>query len=222
MTTREIWITGMGAVTAAGAGLDPLRKMLTAGTSGVRALPELDQLAGGRAPNPATPHNARRLDRSARLFLAAATEAWHNAGLDVDAIDLARCGVIEGSSLGPMAELLETYKEQLASSRARVRPSALIRFMTGAGSAAFSQERNIRGPVLHVSAGSVSATCAIGEAYQKISAGLADIMIAGGAECPLQQDVVNNFRAAGVITDTDECRPFDTRRTCVDVRKRVV
>ncbi len=213
MMAREVWITGMGAVTAAGVGLAPLYDMLRQGTTGVRRIPELGGLPGARAPDPPIPRSARRLDRSARLFLLAAVEAWHGAGLDDAAIDLTRCGVIEGSSLGPMAELLETHREQLANPCARIRPSALIRFMTGAGGAAFSQQREIQGPVLHVSAGSVSATCAIGEAFQKISAGLADVIIAGGAECPLQTDVVNNFRAAGVVTDTDSCRPFDARRS---------
>lgn len=213
MMTHEVWITGMGAVTAAGVGLDPLSTMLHDGTSGVRRAPDLGSLPVGRAPDPSIPRAARRLDRSARFFLTAALEAWQNAGLEDEPVNATRCGVIEGSSLGPIAELLDAYREQLAEPGAWIRPTALIRFMTGAGGAAFSQLQDLHGPVLHVSAGSVSAVCAIGEAFQKISAGLVDLMVTGGAECPLQADVVNNFRAAGVITRDGVCRPFDARRS---------
>ncbi len=212
MSPREVWITGMGAVTAAGAGLDPLNRLMRGGTSSVQANPELDGLRVGRAPQTPTPAKQRKLDRSACLFFLAAEEAWRSARVDDASLDLARCGVIEGSSLGPMADLLQTHSVQLSKEARRARPSALVRFMTGAGGAAFAQEHSLSGTVLHVSAGSVSATCAIGEGYQKISAGIADLVVAGGAECPLHPDIVSNFRAAGVITE-DACRPFDARRS---------
>ncbi len=212
MTGREVWITGLGAVSAVGVGLGPMRAALRDGATGVECDAELDE-AVGRVPNLPVDRRARRLDRTAKMFLAAALEAWSHAGLTDAALDRTRCGVIEGSSLGPMAELLETHRNLVLEPRARVGPTALIRFMTGAGGAAFSQHREIKGPVFHVSAGSVSATWAIGEAYHKIATGLADVVVAGGAESPLQSEVVRNFRAAGVLTDEAVCRPFDRRRS---------
>ena len=88
--------------------------------------------------------------------------------------------------------------------------------MPGAGGAAFAQTVGLGGPVLHLSAGSVSGTCAIGEAVQKISAGLADVVVAGGGEAPLQADVVEDLQVAGILAPSRSgeppCLPFDARR----------
>ena len=223
MSERAVWVTGLGAVTAAGVGTAPLRDALREGRSGVRPQPELDGLPAARAPDP--PLDAprgrgrvgtRHLERSAALFLAAAEEAWRDAALGDDVPDPNRYGVIEGSSLGPLADILETLRARLAGKDGAVRPTGLVRFMTGAGGAALAHRHGLRGPVLHVSAGSVAAACAIGEAFQKIRSGEADVVIAGGAECPLQHDVIEHFRVAGILAALDDggeaCRPFDVRR----------
>ena len=217
MSGRMVWVTGLGAVTGAGVGTAPLLDALRAGRSSVRPVAELDGLPAARAPDPPRDRRARHLERSAALFLAAAEEAWHDAALGDEVPDPARYGVIEGSSLGPLADVLETLRARLATGDVALRPSGLVRFMTGAGGAALAHCHRLRGPVLHVSAGSVSAACAIGEAFQKIAAGLADVVVAGGAECPLQRDVIEHFRLAGILaTPVDgesACRPFDERRT---------
>jgi 3-oxoacyl-[acyl-carrier-protein] synthase II len=216
MSGRMVWVTGLGAVTGAGVGAAPLLDALRAGWSGVRPLPELDGLPAVPAPDPPRARRARYLERSAALFLAAAEEAWRDAGLGEEVPDPARYGVIEGSSLGPLADALDTLRARLATGDGVLRPSGLVRFMTGAGGAALAHCHRLRGPVLHVSAGSVSAACAIGEAFQKIAAGLADVVVAGGAECPLQRDVIEHFRLAGILATPVNgevaCRPFDARR----------
>jgi 3-oxoacyl-[acyl-carrier-protein] synthase II len=112
-----------------------------------------------------------------------------------------------------MADLLDAHAACAATG-----PSArgILTFMTGAGGAAFAQERGFHGSVLHVSAGSVSAACAVGEACGKIASGEADLAVAGGAECPLHPDVVDTFAAAGILAGArggdPSCRPFDARR----------
>jgi len=216
MSGRVVWVTGLGAVTGAGVGAAPLLDALRAGRSCVRPLPELDGLPAAPAPDPPRDRRARHLERSAALFLAAAQEAWRDAGLGDDGAavsDAARCGVIEGSSLGPLGDALETLRARLATGDGAPRATGLVRFMTGAGGAALAHCHRLRGPVLHVSAGSVSAACAMGEAFQKIAAGLADVVVAGGAECPLQRDVVEHFRLAGILAAESPCRPFDVRRS---------
>jgi 3-oxoacyl-[acyl-carrier-protein] synthase II len=174
-------------------------------------------MLGGRCPDPPRQRGARHLDRSAGLFLAAAEEAWRDAGLPDTVADADRFAVIEGSSLGPLADTLDALRSHLAAGgEGAFKPTGLIRFLTGAGGASLAHLHRLTGPVLHVAAGSVSAACAIGEGVAKIAARLADVVIAGGAECPLQQDVVGHFRSAGILTDPSRgdgaCRPFDIRR----------
>ena len=215
---REIWITGLGANTAAGAGTGPLLELLLAGDSAVHPQSDLGGLPAGRAPDPPNAPVTRRLDRSAALFFAAAEEAWQDAGLPPDAIALERCGLIEGSCLGPLGDALSALRARVAENgKATTRPTGLLRFMTGGGGAAFAHSHRLRGPVLHVSAGSVSSSCAVGEGLEKIAAGFLDLVVVGGAECPLQPDVIEYFRAAGILAAPRNgdpfCCPFDARRS---------
>ena len=215
--SRAVWITGIGAVSAAGVGAPALGEMLVKSQSGVRTLPELGCITAGQATTPARHPASRRLDRTASLFLAAGEEALRDAGLDNEQLHSSRCGVLEGSSLGPLADLLTDYAEQLTRPHARGRPPGrLVRYMSGAGGATLAQLHGVRGPVFHLSAGSVSSACAIGEAFQKISSGILDVVIAGGAECPLHREIVASFRSAGILSEPDcgvsHCRPFDRRR----------
>src|SRR5207247_9936087 len=122
--------------------------------------PGLDGRPAAPAPDPPRDRRARHLERSAALFLAAAQEAWRDAGLGDEGAavsDPARWGVIEGSSLGPLADALETLRARLATGDAAPRPSGLLRFMTGAGGAALAHCPRRRGPVPHVSAVRVTA-----------------------------------------------------------------
>lgn len=212
-----VCITGLGAVTASGMGAPALRDAMLRMQSGVAPCPALHGAAGAVAPALERTAATRRLDRSAALFFAAAEEGWRDAGLDDAAIDRDRCAVIEGSSLGPMTDLLTTHRARLAEGeRWRAKPSGLVRFMPGAGGSAFGQTHDLHGLVYHLSAGSVSATLAIAEAFHKVTSGAASWAVAGGAECPLDADVADNFRAAGLLASDrgcGTCRPFDRRRS---------
>ncbi|MFO7586758.1 MAG: beta-ketoacyl synthase N-terminal-like domain-containing protein [Gemmatimonadota bacterium] len=228
MTGEGVWVTGVGAISAAGLGAPALLDALAAGRGGIRpASPDADGPGpAGRPPLPAAPcpdpprdPETRRLDRTAALFHAAAVEAWEDAGLPDAAPEPARAGVFEGSSLGPMAGLLDEARAAAAARsegapgrERRPRPSALLRYLIGAGGALFAQRRGIDGPVLHLSAASVSGACAIGEAAEAIRSGRLDVAVAGAAECPLQSAISDAFEAAGILSPRD-CRPFDARRS---------
>lgn len=207
---REVWVTGIGAVSAAGLGAPALEEMLIAEGSGVT--PGDGTPPAARCPTPPRSPATRRLDRSGKLFFSAGIEAWGDAGLRAGSWHRDRAIVIEGSSIGPMGEMLEA-----AHGPRWPTPGGLIRFMIGAGGATLAQTLGIEGGALHVSAASVSAACAIGEGYLKVAAGLADLALVGGAECPLHPAIVEGFRAAGVLAPADEglpgCRPFDASRS---------
>ena len=207
---RDVWITGIGAVTGAGLGAAALDDLLLAGRSAVTVGEGTGEPAA-RSPTPLRTPATRRLDRSGLLFFTAGAEAWADAGLRTGAWRRDRTIVIEGSSVGPMGEMLEAAAGPLWPS-----PTGLIRFMIGAGGATLAQALGIEGGALHVSAASVSAACAIGEGYLKVAAGLVDLALVGGSECPLHPAIVAGFRAAGVLAPTDErlpaCRPFASDR----------
>lgn len=218
-TEPEVWITGVGAVTAAGPDAAALRTALLEGRPALRPHERLQGLWAGSAPMPAPSRESRRLDRAGARFLAAAREAWEGAGLLATPPTPERTGVAEGSSLGPTAELLEAA-ERAFGARRRPRAGVLVRCMAGAGGAAFAQMHGLSGPALYTSLGSVSAMVALGEATWWIRTGRADVVLAGGADCPLHPAVVEQFRIAGILSEDREsgrpCRPFDSGRigTC--------
>ena len=218
MNARRVVITGVGAVSPAGIGAPALLELVTSGRSAVQPQPQLDGLPAGAAPDLPPDRRTRRLDRAARLFAAAGEEAWRDAGLAEVAEDGGRFALIEGSSLGGLADMLDEHRQYVERHDDRPPgPAALVRYMAGAGGAFLAQQHGIHGPVFHLSAGSVSAMVAIGEAWLKVACGAADVALAGGGDCTLQRDVAAAFRASGILAHaagaSAECRPFDRRRS---------
>lgn len=215
-SNADIWITGLGAHTAAGSGIAALAAALERDASLAAPCDALGDRWVARAPDPDVGRMARRLDRSSALFLAAAREAWAGASLESTALDPDRIAVIDGSSLGPTSDLLSTERRRVESGGSeRLRPSELVRMMFGMGGAAFAQEIGARGPVFALSAGSVSGTLAVIEGYWKLRTGQVDVVVAGGADAPLDADVVGVFEASGILAPASvdlPCRPFDAWR----------
>jgi 3-oxoacyl-(acyl-carrier-protein) synthase len=208
---REVWVTGLGTMSAAGVDAAALYRTMLA----ERCALTRDAGAGrwlGRAPDPPRAGDLRRLDRAARLFYISASEAWGSAGLHHAPPDPNRVAVLEGSSLGPLSDVLATMRNGQP-----VNPSTLIRCMTGAGGVQFGQSRGITGPVLHLSSGSVSAACAIADGWARIRRGEQDVVVAGGAECPLAEEIVTAFGSAAILAPAEAaesgCRPFDAHRS---------
>ena len=208
---REVWITGIGAVTPAGRGTCCLRALLRESRSALRADPCFGGVQVGRVEGHVA-RESRHLDPSARLFFDAAEEAWHDAGLDARG---PRVTVIEGSSLGPLPDVIESIRNRLDRDGAIVaHPLDVVRFMPGAGGAAFAQLHRLTDSPYQVSAGSISSALAVAQAFERIAYGQSDIAIAGGAEAPVQRLVVEAFLRAGVqAAPGDRCLPFDERRS---------
>lgn len=218
MNAIRVAITGVGAVTAAGPGAPRLLELVLEGGSAIRPDAALGDLPTAAAPDPPPDRRTRRLDRAARLFVAAGEEAWADAGLPAAPPDGERYAVIEGSSLGPLGEMLTEHQAFLErGGTEKPSPLTLIRYTPGAGGSLLAHEHRVHGPVYYLSAGSVSTTLAIGEAYLKVASGMVDVALTGGAECPLQREVAAAFLASGILAKDNgtpaACRPFDVHRS---------
>jgi 3-oxoacyl-[acyl-carrier-protein] synthase II len=214
---REVWITGVGAITGLGPTARHLIDGLRAECSAMADDEALKGMPAARAPALLPVAHTRRLDRCASLFFSAAAEAWESAGLAEKPEDADRFGVVEGSSLGHISDLLAEHRAMMEGRAcAHVHPESVVKFMTGAGGSQFALVHGIRGPVMSVSAGSVSGTCAIGEALHTVMRGEQEVMVAGGAESPLAWEVVEAFRRSGVLAGGakpgSRSRPFDQER----------
>ncbi|MGD9765213.1 MAG: beta-ketoacyl synthase [Candidatus Binatia bacterium] len=211
-------LTGCGAVSPFGAGVDAFWDGLLSGRSAlapVRGFETADlapALACEVPPGSVTAWldgaEIARLERIEQYALAAAREALADAGLDLARLDRASVAVVMGTTLGAMS-IGEDYL------RARCDGSAfaarrLLRMPYAATATRLARALGVRGPVMSPSVACASGTHAVGLARELIQLGHAEVVIAGGAEA-LCHFVVAGFNALKATTST-AVRPFDVRR----------
>lgn len=210
MSSRA-FLTGCGAVSPFGAGVETLWTALRAGRSAVAALrgivvDGLDGVLAAEVPPAAVADDGReRIDRFAH---AAALEALGDAGLRLADCDRTRVAVVVGTTLGAMP-----IGERYLRARHAGAPFAARRLLGhpyAATATNLARALGTRGPVLSPSIACASGTHALGLARDLILHDHADVVLAGGAEA-LCEFVLAGFACLRATTAT-AVRPFDARR----------
>jgi len=160
---------------------------------------------------------ARRMDRFAQFSVAAAKQAVEDAGLRLEDEDRDRCGVFVGAALGGGAFAEEQHTIFLREGLRRVRPTLALAVFSGSASCNIAIAHGLTGPTSANSDSCSSGPIAIGFAFRWIKAGQADLMLAGGVECPVSPLIFGSFdliRAMSTRNDDPSraCRPFDRDR----------
>ncbi len=211
---RRVAVTGLGAVTALGAGVNALSDGLRQGRSGVRPVTLFDTEGfrtnlAAQAPDPAPPIDGKLLENHSRpdLFgLQAAFEAVKHAGLTDDA--MAGAALVFGTGTGG-AGITEVYYRRY---RAEEHPPAsmLVAHQPASVTDLTARHLGIRGPRTTIMTACSSSATAVGYAADRIRLGHVKVALAGGAEglCRLTYAGFNCLRA----TAPDPCRPFDVER----------
>lgn len=148
-------------------------------------------------------------DRVTQYALVAGAEAVAMAGLP-DGLGV-RGGVILGTAAGGIQTWEDSYRAVFAEGRNRVSPLVVPRLMLNAPASHLSIRHGLTGPVLAVSSACASANHAMGLALQQIRAGVADVMLTGGAEAMLCFGGVKAWEGLRVLAP-DACRPFSLGR----------
>lgn len=149
------------------------------------------------------------LDPVSQYALAAGAEAVAMAGLPPGLG--AQGGVILGTAAGGIQTWEDSYRAVFAEGRNRVSPLVVPRLMHNAPASHLSIRHGLTGPVLAVSSACASANHAMGLAFQQIRAGVADVMLTGGAEAMLCFGGVKAWEGLRVLAP-DACRPFSLGR----------
>ncbi|HLN13443.1 MAG TPA: beta-ketoacyl-[acyl-carrier-protein] synthase family protein [bacterium] len=235
---RRVVITGMGAVTSLGAGVERNWDAILAGKSGVGQIRQfksddfpvhigsevdLEQLTIPDVGDVLRPFATR----SVKLGVWALDEAWRDAGLGETEYDPWRAGLIVGASNFPVidegayswpTEALHegSYKEQYLAI-CRKMPELLAQRDIGMVSTLLAGRHLLHGPCMTVQSACASATQAIGEALHMIRRGDTDLMVAGGADSMLSAVCVTGFTLLSVASPfqgdpAKACRPFDRKR----------
>jgi len=223
----DISITGYGAVSPFGHGVDVLWDALVAGRSGVRGLDRSGSLweqvpirigadAALDADGALGRVRANRLDRSQQLALVAAEEAWADAGApDVEGDRLA---VVVGTGIGGVETLLDAHDVLGASGARRVSPRTVPMLMANGAAAQISIAHGARAGAYTTVSACASGAEAIAMAARLIVTGEADVVIAGGTEAAVTPVTMASFAQSQALAkpgDDDPAtlsRPFDVSR----------
>ena len=161
--------------------------------------------------------DSRRLSRFLQFTVAATDMAIADSGLELDAVDRERAGVLIGSGIGGLDVLGEQHRRQIDGGPGRVSPFLVPYMIPDMASGYVSIRHGLKGPNSCVVTACSTGANAIGDASHVIRRGEADIMIAGGAEAPITEIGLAGFCAARALsTRNDEperaSRPFDLNR----------
>ena len=227
---RRVVITGYGALTDLGHSAATTWEAMKAGQSGIAHIqhPDFDQykdwaveIAGQVSDwDPASvidKKEARRLDRSAQLGLAAAIEAVKHSGWDPSSGDPTRHGVVVGSGIGGIYAIEQSVMTLREKGPSRINPFTVPKLMVNAITGNIAIQFNMQGPASAHATACASSGHAIGDAMSYIRSGKADVMIAGGSEAAVTPLCIGAFMTMKALsTRNDEptraSRPFDKDR----------
>jgi 3-oxoacyl-[acyl-carrier-protein] synthase II len=224
---KRVVITGLGAVTSLGIGVQKYWKNLLAGESGIHTItlfnPEnVDSKIAGeiRDFDPADfmdKNIARRNDRYTQFAIVAADEAVRDSGIDLEKEDRYRVGVIIGSGIGGLQTLIDQHDLFLQRGAKRVSPFLIPNMIANMAAGVVSIRFNVNGPNMCAVTACASANHSIGEAMRYIERGEADVMICGGAEAPIVELGVAGFVSMKAVSERNDepekaSRPFDKDR----------
>ncbi|MGB0127118.1 MAG: beta-ketoacyl-[acyl-carrier-protein] synthase family protein [Rhodocyclaceae bacterium] len=229
MGDRRVAITGLGVVSPVGTDAGELFAGVLSGNScislhGMDDPPRVLSIPAAVCTHfdadAALGHSlAGTMDRYCQLGVSAAFDAWRHAGFPRDkSTELPDVGIAWGTALGGTLAYERGYRELWQKGRDRVHPLSVVLGMNNAASAHISIELALGGPSLTYSMACASAAAAIGEAFHKVRAGAAKVMLAGGSDAPLAYGVVRAWEALRVLAPADAdnapyaCRPFHAQR----------
>ena len=192
---RRVVVTGLGVVASIGHDVPAFWTSLIAGRSGIDRVTHFDPAqfssqigAEVRDWDPALymdPKEARRNDRYTQFAFIAARQAARDAGLEMGREDGDRVGVIIGSGIGGM-ETIETQHDILRERGPRkVSPFMIPALISNMAGGLVAMDLGARGPNFGVVSACATSTHAIGEAFNALRRGDADVMVAGGSEAAI-------------------------------------
>lgn len=224
---RRVVATGLGVVAPNGIGVEAFWESLVNGVSGVDRITRFD--AGRHDTKIAAEvkgfdpllymekKEVKKMDRFIHYALAGAIMAVDDAQLTVKDDERSRIGVLIGTGMGGIPVLEETHKTLLEKGPSRISPFFIPSIITNLASGHIAIRFGLRGPNSCVSTACASGNHAIGESFELIRRGMADVMFAGGTEAVISPLTIGGFGAMRALsTRNDEpqraSRPFDKGR----------
>ncbi|MBK9688553.1 MAG: beta-ketoacyl-ACP synthase II [Saprospiraceae bacterium] len=225
---RRVVVTGIGALTPIGNDMAAYTEALRQGRSGAGPITRFDathfktkfacEIKGFDAEKFIHKREIRRMDPFTHYAMAVADEAMKNAGLEGVEIDFDRAGVIWGSGIGGF-ETIEHDIEEAAAwvGDPKYSPFLIPKLIADIAPGLISIKYGFRGIKYATVSACASSTHAIGNAFDYIKMGRADVMITGGSEAAVTKAGIGGFSSMKALSErnddpTTASRPFDKDR----------
>jgi 3-oxoacyl-[acyl-carrier-protein] synthase II len=224
---RRVVITGIGLVSSLGIGTEATWQALLAGTSGVTRVTKFDitayaaqiaaEVKGFDPLDFVEKKDVKKMDVFIQYALAASQFAMDDSGLRITPENAPDVGVFIGSGIGGFQTIEREHSALLAGGPRKISPffipSAIINLASGQVSIRFGA----KGPNLASCTACSASAHAIGDSFEIIKRGDADVMITGGSEAAITPMSLGGFAALRALsTRNDEphraSRPFDKDR----------
>ena len=224
--TRVV-VSGMGAVSPYGPGVDLMWNNLLAGESAIRPIENFDvsgfsctiggEIRGFDARDFIERKAARRMARFTQFAVAAARQAIEDAQLDLDALDRSRIGVVLGNGAGGYPEIQAAASKLFERGGMRLDPLFLPKVLPNMAAANIAMQFGLLGYNTTVVTACAAGTQALGDAANVIRNGQADIVISGGTEAGFCQLGLGGFAVMRALSGRNQeptaaSRPFDADR----------
>jgi 3-oxoacyl-[acyl-carrier-protein] synthase II len=224
---RRVVVTGIGAITPIGSGVEGLWEGVRCARSAVGPVTRFDvgcfacriaaEVHDFDPANYLEGKTLRRLDRCSQFAMAASKQAVADARLDLSAEAPERIGVCIGSALGGEAFAEQEHTKYLAEGPRAISPALALQVFVGAGTCNVAIEFGLTGYSTSNADSCASGPIALGNAWHAIRRGDADVILAGGSEAPLAPLCFGAFSFIRAMSTRNEdparaCRPFDRGR----------
>jgi len=224
---KRVVVTGYGMISPIGLSAKESYKNAINGVSGIDKITKFDasgfevqiaaEVKGFEPENYVEKKEVKKYDLFSLYALAAAQEAIEHAGLDLEKLDLFRCGVSVGSGIGGLGTI-EKYEQALMQRGYKgVSPFFIPTAVINMAGGNIAIKYRLKGPNYATVTACASATHAIGFAARNIIYGDADVMIAGGCESTITPLAIAGFQNMKALSSRNDepqkaSRPFDLER----------
>jgi len=228
MNKRRVVVTGMGAITPIGIGIEEFWNGLKEGKNGVGLITKFDtscfdtKFAAEVKPFDKESYidkkSLRRMDPFTQYAIVTSEMALKDSGINLAGVNLERFGVIYGSGIGGMDTLQSQHWVYFESKNpGRISPFFVPMMISDMAAGQISIRFGLKGPNYATTSACATASHAISDAFMLIQRGSADLMVCGGSEAAITEMSIGGFNAMKAISTWNDryleaSRPFDKDR----------
>jgi 3-oxoacyl-[acyl-carrier-protein] synthase II len=224
---RRVVVTGMGVISPIGNSVEELWSNLKSGVSGIDKVTRFDasefstKIAGEVKDFDPSKYidkkEARRMDLTEQYAVVGAQQAFDDAKLGSDSLDLEKAGVVVGSGIGGIGTFEKQHAILLKQGPNRVSPFFIPMMIIDITAGLVSMRFNFKGPNYATVSACASGVHAIADAFRIIQRGDAEVMITGGSESSITPASLAGFCSSRALSTRNEepkkaSRPFDKER----------